>query len=43
MSISIKKCYLAPTGEELAFTQTGDTVEYVVPEIYCSAVVVTEY
>jgi len=39
----IKKCYLAPTGEEIAFTQNGDKLEYTVPEVYCSAVVVSEY
>ena len=39
----IKKVYLAPTCEEIKFTQNGDTLEYVVPEVNCNAVVVAEY
>lgn len=39
----ISKCYLAPNGEEIAFTQTADGVEYTVPEINVHAVVVLEY
>ena len=39
----IKKCYFAPNGEELAFTQEGEWVSYTVPKIECNAVVVIDY
>lgn len=39
----IKRVYLAPTGEEIEFTQNGELLEYVVPEINCNAVVVADY
>ncbi len=39
----IKKCYLAPSGEALAFTQEGESIRYTLPKLYCHAAVVLEY
>lgn len=39
----IKRCYLAPSGKEISFTQDGANVSYVVPEICCNTVVVADY
>ena len=42
-SRKIERCYLAPSGKEIAFRQTKDGVEYVVPEVNCHAVAVLDY
>ena len=38
-----KKVYSAPDGTELAFTQNGDTVSFVIPEFTIHGMVVIDY
>lgn len=39
----IKKAYLAPQKQEIAFEQNGDTVSVVVPKVECHQMVVLDY